>query len=161
EEVVAAFAAGGVLQRPFPLPELRAEPFPAEQAISFHLIDYVVHSWDVARTLGLEVGFDDDVLAAAETAAADVPTGPARPAPGRRASRWGRTTRSSPPRRRWRPTCRPVLPGWRRAPRSAPRSRMTAARGWTGWWPAWGGPPPGWADGSARPGQGRAGSGCR
>src|SRR5690606_16196206 len=91
EEVVAAFAAGGVLQRPFPLPELRAEPFPAEQAISFHLIDYVVHSWDVARTLGLEVGS---------------------------------TTRSSPPRRRWRPTCRPVLPGWPRAPRSAPRSRM-------------------------------------
>lgn len=82
EEVVAAFAAGGVLQRPFPLPELRAEPFPAEQAISFHLIDYVVHSWDVARTLGLEVGFDDEVLAAAETVAADVPTGPARLAPG-------------------------------------------------------------------------------
>jgi uncharacterized protein (TIGR03086 family) len=82
QEVVAAFAADGVLDRAFPLPELRAEPFPADQAISFHLVDYVVHSWDVARTLGLEVGFDEDVLAAAEVVAAGVPSGPSRLAPG-------------------------------------------------------------------------------
>ncbi|WP_203416815.1 TIGR03086 family metal-binding protein [Jiangella ureilytica] len=81
--VIDAFAADGVLDRPFPLPEFTTEhPFPAEQAISFHLIDYVVHSWDVARTLGLTVDFDDDILDVAHDVAAVVPTGPARLAPG-------------------------------------------------------------------------------
>ena len=81
--VIDAFAADGVLERPFPLPEFTAEhPFPAAQAISFHLIDYVVHSWDVARTLGLTVDFDDDLLDVAHDIATVVPTGPARLAPG-------------------------------------------------------------------------------
>ena len=53
--VQAAFAADGVLDRDFTLPEIDpAATFPAGLAISFHFIDYVVHGWDVARTLGLD-----------------------------------------------------------------------------------------------------------
>jgi len=54
ERVVAAFGAPGVLDRDFALPEINPQlRFPAEQAIGFHLVDYVVHGWDVARALGL------------------------------------------------------------------------------------------------------------
>jgi uncharacterized protein (TIGR03086 family) len=53
--VLAAFAADGVLDRPFTLPEISPElRFPATEAIGFHFIDYVVHGWDVARSLGLD-----------------------------------------------------------------------------------------------------------
>src|ERR1700685_3712749 len=53
--VLAAFAADGVLDRAFTLPEISPERrFPAPQAIGFHFIDYVVHGWDVARSLGLD-----------------------------------------------------------------------------------------------------------
>src|SRR5207248_7081929 len=58
-EVLAAFRTEGVLDREFPLPEISARlRFPAAQAISFHFIDYVVHSWDVAATLGLPARFE-------------------------------------------------------------------------------------------------------
>jgi uncharacterized protein (TIGR03086 family) len=81
--VLTAFAADGVLDREFPLPEIRdGGPFPAGQAISFHFVDYVTHSWDVARTLGLPAPFEPDVLEAALTVAQAVPAGPARLAPG-------------------------------------------------------------------------------
>jgi uncharacterized protein (TIGR03086 family) len=53
--VLAAFAADGVLDRPFTLPEISPElRFPATEAIGFHFIDYVVHGWDVGRSLGLD-----------------------------------------------------------------------------------------------------------
>ena len=81
--VLAAFCAEGVLDRRFPLPEFAAGPlFPARQAVSFHFIDYVVHSWDVARTLGLEVRFTPELLDAALRVAETVPAGEARLAPG-------------------------------------------------------------------------------
>jgi hypothetical protein len=41
--------------------------------IGFHLVDYVVHSWDVAKTIGVPVRFDDDVLRVALGVAAAVP----------------------------------------------------------------------------------------
>ncbi|MGW0516176.1 TIGR03086 family metal-binding protein [Crossiella sp. NPDC003009] len=47
----AAFAAEGAPTREFALAEFGAS-FPAARAIGFHLIDYVVHGWDVARALG-------------------------------------------------------------------------------------------------------------
>jgi uncharacterized protein (TIGR03086 family) len=79
QHVIDAFAADGVLDRPFPLPEFTTEhPFPAQQSISFHLIDYVVHSWDVAKTLGVPVEFDSDVLDVAQEVASVVPTGAPR-----------------------------------------------------------------------------------
>ena len=81
--VLAAFAAPGVMDRRFPLPEFAAGPgFPARQAVSFHFVDYVVHSWDVARSLGLEADFPGEVLEAALRVAEAVPEGDARLAPG-------------------------------------------------------------------------------
>jgi uncharacterized protein (TIGR03086 family) len=83
ECVLAAFTADGVLGRDFPLPEIRrGPPFPAQQAISFHFVDYVVHSWDVARTLDLPLSFDPALLDVALSVAEAVPGGKARLAPG-------------------------------------------------------------------------------
>lgn len=83
EHVLAAFAEPGVLEREFPLPEFSASHlFRGSQAVSFHFIDYVVHSWDVAKTLGIAVHFDDEVLAAALPIAEAVPGGDIRLAPG-------------------------------------------------------------------------------
>jgi uncharacterized protein (TIGR03086 family) len=78
EEVVAAFAAVEALDTPLPLPELAPRPIPAWRGISAHTIDYVVHGWDVARTLGVPLGLPDDVLAAALPIAESVPDGPNR-----------------------------------------------------------------------------------
>ncbi|MFD0361515.1 TIGR03086 family metal-binding protein [Nocardia sp. GCM10030253] len=83
EHVIAAFAEDGVPERSFPLPEFTtAFEFSGAQAVGFHFIDYVVHSWDIARTLGRTVSFDDDLLAAALVVAEVVPGGKARLAPG-------------------------------------------------------------------------------
>ncbi|MEY9907703.1 uncharacterized protein (TIGR03086 family) [Catenulispora sp. MAP12-49] len=57
EEVLAAFAAvGEELDAVFDLPEFKIDPprFPASRGIGFHFIDYVVHAWDVAVTLGVD-----------------------------------------------------------------------------------------------------------
>jgi uncharacterized protein (TIGR03086 family) len=83
ECVLAAFAADGVLDRDFPLPEFKNGPtYPARQAISFHFIDYVVHSWDVARALDLRVRLDPALLDVALRVAEAVPGGDARLEPG-------------------------------------------------------------------------------
>jgi uncharacterized protein (TIGR03086 family) len=83
QAVLAAFAVDGVLDRRFPLPEFAAGAhFPARQAVSFHFIDYVVHSWDVAKALGLETRFPADLLDAALPVAQAVPGGEYRLAPG-------------------------------------------------------------------------------
>jgi uncharacterized protein (TIGR03086 family) len=77
--VLASFADDGVLDRTFILPEFkRGRAFPATQAISFHFIDYVVHSWDVAKTLDLPLRFDPVLLYVALGTARDVPGGDAR-----------------------------------------------------------------------------------
>jgi uncharacterized protein (TIGR03086 family) len=82
EEVLAAFAEDGVLDREFLLPEIALQPFPAATAISFHTIDYVVHSWDVARALGVDVEFDHELLGVVGAGVARIPDGPARLRPG-------------------------------------------------------------------------------
>jgi uncharacterized protein (TIGR03086 family) len=83
ERVLDAFAADGALDRDFPLPEITRDlRFPGRQAISFHLVDYVVHSWDVARTLGLPLDLDPALLEAALRVAQVVPGGAARLEPG-------------------------------------------------------------------------------
>lgn len=84
DAVLSAFS-GKETQKPgFPLPEFPGSPsVPAERAIGFHFIDYVVHSWDVARTLGTGVpGLDDGLLGAALAIAEAVPGGEARRVPG-------------------------------------------------------------------------------
>jgi uncharacterized protein (TIGR03086 family) len=82
--VIEAFSADGVLGRRMWLPEIRdGGPFPAELAIGFfHFIDYVVHGWDVAATLGTDPGFDPDLVHDALEQAARVPGGDARLVPG-------------------------------------------------------------------------------
>ncbi|WP_328581822.1 TIGR03086 family metal-binding protein [Streptomyces sp. NBC_00370] len=76
ERVTAAFAADGVLDRPFWLPEVRdGGPFPGRVAVGFHLVDYVAHGWDVAATLGVEASYAPDVVEAALSIARKVPTG--------------------------------------------------------------------------------------
>jgi hypothetical protein len=64
------------------LPEITPRPIPGRFAIGFHLVDYVVHGWDVARTLGIAYELPPDVLAAALPIAEAVPAGDARLAPG-------------------------------------------------------------------------------
>ncbi|AYF74345.1 TIGR03086 family protein [Nocardia yunnanensis] len=83
EQVLAAFAEPGVLERQFPLPEIRnGIVIPAPLAISFHFIDYIVHTWDIARALGRTVEFDADLLAAGLPVAEAVPGGAVREQPG-------------------------------------------------------------------------------
>jgi len=77
--VLTAFAAPGVLDRPFLLPEIHpTRTFPGRQAIGFHLVDYVVHGWDVATALGIPYDIAPDVLAATLPIARAVPDGAAR-----------------------------------------------------------------------------------
>jgi uncharacterized protein (TIGR03086 family) len=76
DDVIDAFAGADVLESSFVLPELGADAsFPGEMAIGFHYIDYVVHGWDVARTLGRSYELPADVLAAAVPLALFVPDG--------------------------------------------------------------------------------------
>ncbi|MGN6793379.1 MAG: TIGR03086 family metal-binding protein [Streptosporangiaceae bacterium] len=83
ELVIAAFAKPGVLERGFAIPEIMpGMEFPASQAISFHFIDYVVHGWDVARSLGEAYKLDDDLVQAAVPVAEAVPEGERRLRPG-------------------------------------------------------------------------------
>src|ERR1017187_501060 len=83
EVVIAAFAEPGVLERGFSLPEIiPGVEFPGAQAISFHFIDYVVHGWDVARSLGLPYTLDPDLVEAALPVAEAVPDGKRRLRPG-------------------------------------------------------------------------------
>jgi len=82
DEVLAAFAATGP-DTPFALPEITTRmTFPAKQAIGFHFIDYVVHSWDLARSLDVPVDLDDDLVRAALPIAVAVPNGRERLAKG-------------------------------------------------------------------------------
>jgi len=79
ERVTAAFAAADVVRDRFALAEFGAGAvFPAMQAISFHFIDYLVHAWDVARSIDEEYRPDEDLLAPALTITLAVPTGDAR-----------------------------------------------------------------------------------
>jgi uncharacterized protein (TIGR03086 family) len=78
DHVIAAFAADGA-QRAFSLPEISTEAtFPGPLAIGFHVIDYVVHSWDVARSLRVPLQLPRNLVDAALPLARTVPDGPER-----------------------------------------------------------------------------------
>jgi uncharacterized protein (TIGR03086 family) len=83
ERVVEAFAAPGVLDGEFWLPLINpAIRLPARQAVSFHLLDYVVHAWDVAAAIGRPVQVPTDIVEAAlDIALREVPDGPRRHRP--------------------------------------------------------------------------------
>ncbi|HTJ34209.1 MAG TPA: TIGR03086 family metal-binding protein [Dactylosporangium sp.] len=78
EEVIAAFAAVEALDAPMPLPEISPTPIPTWRGIGAHTIDYVVHGWDVARTLGAPFTLPEDLLAEVLPIAESVPDGPNR-----------------------------------------------------------------------------------
>ncbi|WP_078309045.1 MULTISPECIES: TIGR03086 family metal-binding protein [unclassified Mycobacterium] len=83
DDVLDAFAADGVLEAMFALPEFGAEAsFPGSMAIGFHFIDYVVHGWDAARSIDAPFALPDDVIAAAVPIAFGVPDGDFRTAEG-------------------------------------------------------------------------------
>ncbi|MFI2352439.1 TIGR03086 family metal-binding protein [Streptomyces sp. NPDC019443] len=74
DEVAAAFAKDDVLERRFPLPEV-GEGFgvPGRIAIGFHLLDYVVHAWDVAVAIGAPWEPAAELTTSALRVAAQVP----------------------------------------------------------------------------------------
>lgn len=78
DRVLEVFAADGVLERMFLIPEFGDQPLPGRQAISAHLVDYVVHSWDVAKALGVPARLEPAAVDTAYEIAQVVPTGDAR-----------------------------------------------------------------------------------
>jgi uncharacterized protein (TIGR03086 family) len=94
DDVIAAFAADGALDSGWALPEIRdGGTFPGRIGMSFHFVDYVVHAWDVAATLGLDpmpdpdepgaAGLDVELVSSALPVAERVPDDPESRAPGR------------------------------------------------------------------------------
>jgi uncharacterized protein (TIGR03086 family) len=83
DRVIASFAADGTSDRAVYLPEIRnGITVPGRVAMSFHFVDYVVHSWDLAAALGRPLDVDDDLLDAALVVAAQVPADEASRQPG-------------------------------------------------------------------------------
>jgi uncharacterized protein (TIGR03086 family) len=82
-DVLDAFAGVDSLGERWSLPELSTEvTFSAGRAIGFHFIDYLVHGWDVARSLDLPYEPPDGLTAAARPIAEAVPEGERRLQPG-------------------------------------------------------------------------------
>jgi uncharacterized protein (TIGR03086 family) len=83
DQVIEAFGADGVADRSFVLPEVSIPgPIPARLAIGFHLVDYVAHGWDLARSLDLGWDLQPDVVDTALIIARTVPDGESRRRPG-------------------------------------------------------------------------------
>ncbi len=83
DDVLDAFKADGVLDATFALPEFGpGATFPGAMAIGFHFVDYVVHGWDVARSIGAAFELPRDVIAAVLPIAFAVPDGEFRTAEG-------------------------------------------------------------------------------
>ena len=77
-DLVSAFADRG-LDGTVWMPEISAAaPIPARVALLAHLVDTVVHGWDVAVALGRAYAVPDDVLAVAAAVAHAVPDGASR-----------------------------------------------------------------------------------
>ena len=82
DDVVAAFAGVTNGDRDVWLPELGRRPFTASDALTFQLVDDVVHAWDLARALDVPLDVDDDLAEAALAVALRVPDDAARRGPG-------------------------------------------------------------------------------
>jgi uncharacterized protein (TIGR03086 family) len=75
-DVLDAFAADGTSEATFALPDFGpGATFPGAVAMDFHFIDYVVHGWDVAATLGAPYELPGEVVTAALRLAMFVPDG--------------------------------------------------------------------------------------
>ncbi|WP_030245237.1 TIGR03086 family metal-binding protein [Streptomyces sp. NRRL S-350] len=89
-DLTAAFREADAAGRSLWLPEIRdGGPFPLAQAVGFHLLDTLVHGWDVAAALGTREGFvaavdgDEELVAALLAVTESVPDTPEARAPGR------------------------------------------------------------------------------
>ncbi|MGW4097665.1 TIGR03086 family metal-binding protein [Mycobacterium sp. NPDC004974] len=75
-DVLDAFTADGVTEATFALPEFGPNAtFPGALAIGFHFVDYAVHGWDVAASLGAAYELPDDVAAAVLPLVMAIPDG--------------------------------------------------------------------------------------
>ncbi len=82
DRVLAAFH-DVELEREVRLVQVNANgTFPAAVAIGMHLLDTVIHTWDVATSLGNPYRPDDDLVEIIATQASRVPAGSARTKPG-------------------------------------------------------------------------------
>lgn len=63
EAVTAAFAPDGVLDAPVEVREFGVHP--GRIAVAMHFIDYLTHSWDVARSIGLPDPIPEELAEAA------------------------------------------------------------------------------------------------
>ncbi|GAA1245488.1 TIGR03086 family metal-binding protein [Kitasatospora nipponensis] len=83
-ELVVSFADAADQGRPFALPEISTEQdFPAERAIAFHLLDTLVHAWDVAAAVGVPLECPQPLAALLLRVAEQVPGGAQDRGPGR------------------------------------------------------------------------------
>lgn len=81
ERLTAAFATAP-LDRAVLMAEFSAEiRFPVATLVGFHLLDTVVHTWDVSTALGEPFRPDDELMAATLAVAEQVPAGEARERP--------------------------------------------------------------------------------
>jgi uncharacterized protein (TIGR03086 family) len=79
-DVLTAFAtAEGTL---FTMPEITPRTIPARMAVGFHLVDYVVHGWDVAVARGVPFDPAPELVAATLPIALAVPDDDQRLSPG-------------------------------------------------------------------------------
>jgi uncharacterized protein (TIGR03086 family) len=90
-DLLDAFNAQGALDAVFALPEFGPDAtVPGAMAIGFHFVDYVVHGWDVARSIDVPFALPADVVRAVLPVALGVPDGDFRAADG---SPFGRALR--------------------------------------------------------------------
>ncbi|MEO3758925.1 TIGR03086 family metal-binding protein [Mycobacterium sp. B14F4] len=81
-DVLEAFGADGVLDVSFAMPEFGpGATVPGAMAIGFHFVDYVVHGWDVARSIGVPFALPPEVEAAVLPVALAVPDTEVRDTP--------------------------------------------------------------------------------
>lgn len=81
DALVAAFGAAD-LDATVRQVELAATPLPLGTLVAAHLLDTVVHTWDLARALGLELTPPDDLAQTAATLLPLIPDDEGRRAPG-------------------------------------------------------------------------------
>jgi uncharacterized protein (TIGR03086 family) len=80
-DLLDAFDTEGVLESAFALPEFGPDAtVPGATAVGFHFVDYVVHGWDVARSIDIRFTLPDDVVSAVLPIALGVPDGDFRAA---------------------------------------------------------------------------------
>jgi uncharacterized protein (TIGR03086 family) len=82
-DVLEAFGADGTADASFALPEFGdGAVFPGAMAIGFHFVDYVVHGWDVAASLGVPYELPAAVVEAVLPLVLAVPDGDFRTGDG-------------------------------------------------------------------------------